>query len=134
MEELTVILASDHLNVPKEDMVFEAARLWLDRCPTRRHDFHKVRHFSFFIERQPEFSTYVWIVLIVSRTAACVYSAEGQQTDMSIHLFWLEQHLLSNVLLVFMLLSIMLYLLCVVQGARAHPCASHQPLLPPHYD
>ena len=129
-----MILASDHLNVPKEDMVFEAAMLWLDRCPTRSHDFHKVRHFSFFIERKPEVSIYVCIVLIVSRTATFVYSAEGQQTDMSIHLFLLEQQLLSNVLLLCMLLSIMLYLLCVVQGARAHPCASHQPLLPPHYD
>ena len=47
MERLTEILASDHLNVPNEDMVFEAAMLWLDKCPTRRQNFEKVSDFLF---------------------------------------------------------------------------------------
>ena len=44
MERLTEILASDHLNVPNDDMVFEAALLWLDKCATRKQCFDKVSH------------------------------------------------------------------------------------------
>ena len=44
MERLIKVLSSDHLNVPKEDMVFEAAMQWLDRCPTRKQNFEKVSH------------------------------------------------------------------------------------------
>ena len=46
MERVTQILASDHLNVPKEELVFEAAMLWLDKCPTRRQNFETVSYFS----------------------------------------------------------------------------------------
>ena len=45
MERLTDILASEDLIVPKEEMVFEAAMLWLDKCPTRKQSFEKVSHF-----------------------------------------------------------------------------------------
>lgn len=41
-DKLTEIIASDHLNVPKEETVFEAAMLWLDKCATRRKSFEKV--------------------------------------------------------------------------------------------
>ena len=44
MERLTKILCSDYLNVPKEDMVFDAAMLWLDKDPTRRQGFEKVSY------------------------------------------------------------------------------------------
>ncbi|XP_029914324.1 kelch-like protein 20 [Myripristis murdjan] len=42
VDKLTEILASDHLNVPKEEMVFEAAMLWLNKCPSRKQSFEKV--------------------------------------------------------------------------------------------
>ncbi|KAJ8413706.1 hypothetical protein AAFF_G00082130 [Aldrovandia affinis] len=41
-DKLTEIIASDHLNVPKEETVFEAAMLWLDKSPSRRQSFEKV--------------------------------------------------------------------------------------------
>lgn len=52
VDKLTEILASDFLNVPKEEMVFEAAMLWLNKCLSRKQSFEKVsfpktRHFSF---------------------------------------------------------------------------------------
>lgn len=43
MDKLTEIMASDYLNVPKEEMVFEAAVLWLNKCPFRKQNFEKVR-------------------------------------------------------------------------------------------
>lgn len=43
MDKLTEIIGSDHLNVPKEEMVFEAAMLWLNKCPSLRQSFEKVR-------------------------------------------------------------------------------------------
>lgn len=43
MDKLTEILASDFLNVPKEEMVFEAAMLWLNKCSSRKQSFEKVR-------------------------------------------------------------------------------------------
>ena len=45
MDKLTEILASDDLNAPKEEMVFEAAMLWLKKCPTRRQSLGKVFEF-----------------------------------------------------------------------------------------
>ncbi|XP_049600184.1 kelch-like protein 24 isoform X2 [Syngnathus scovelli] len=42
LDKLTEILASDHLNVSREELVFEAAMLWLNKCPTRRQSFDKV--------------------------------------------------------------------------------------------
>lgn len=42
MDKLTEILASDLLNVPKEEMVFEAVMLWLNKSPTRKQSFEKV--------------------------------------------------------------------------------------------
>ncbi|XP_068192822.1 kelch-like protein 3 isoform X4 [Antennarius striatus] len=42
VDKLTEILASDFLNVPKEEMVFEAAMLWLNKCPSRKQNFEKV--------------------------------------------------------------------------------------------
>ncbi|XP_029997656.1 kelch-like protein diablo [Sphaeramia orbicularis] len=42
VDKLTEILGSDHLNVPKEEMVFEAAVLWLNKCPSRKQSFEKV--------------------------------------------------------------------------------------------
>jgi len=43
VDKLTEILANDHLNVPKEEMVFEAVMLWLKKCPSRKQSFEKVR-------------------------------------------------------------------------------------------
>lgn len=43
VDKLTEILTSDFLNVPKEEMVFEAAMLWLNKCPSRKQSFEKVR-------------------------------------------------------------------------------------------
>lgn len=43
MDKLTEILTSDFLNVPNEEMVFEAAMLWLNKCPSRKQSFEKVR-------------------------------------------------------------------------------------------
>lgn len=43
VDKLTEILASDHLNVPKEELVFEAAISWLSKCPSRKQSFEKVR-------------------------------------------------------------------------------------------
>lgn len=43
MDKLTEILASDLLNVPKEETVFEAAMLWLNKCSSRKQSFEKVR-------------------------------------------------------------------------------------------
>ena len=45
MEILSEVLSSDHLNVPEEDMVFAAAILWVDKCPTRKQSFETVSHF-----------------------------------------------------------------------------------------
>ncbi|XP_061605996.1 kelch-like protein diablo [Phyllopteryx taeniolatus] len=42
VDKLTEILASDHLNVCREELVFEAALLWLNKCPTRKQSFDKV--------------------------------------------------------------------------------------------
>uniref|UniRef100_A0A8P4G943 BACK domain-containing protein n=1 Tax=Dicentrarchus labrax TaxID=13489 RepID=A0A8P4G943_DICLA len=42
VDKLTEILASDFLNVPKEEMVFEAAMLWLNKCLSRKQSFEKV--------------------------------------------------------------------------------------------
>uniref|UniRef100_A0A1A8M3T2 BTB domain-containing protein n=2 Tax=Nothobranchius pienaari TaxID=704102 RepID=A0A1A8M3T2_9TELE len=42
MDKLTEIIASDLLNVPKEEMVFEAIILWLDKCSSRKQSFEKV--------------------------------------------------------------------------------------------
>lgn len=42
VDKLTEILTSDFLNVPNEEMVFEAAMLWLNKCPSRRQSFEKV--------------------------------------------------------------------------------------------
>jgi hypothetical protein len=39
---LTQIIASDQLNVPQEEMVFEAAMLWLNKCSSRKQSFDKV--------------------------------------------------------------------------------------------
>ncbi|XP_048847325.1 kelch-like protein 17 isoform X3 [Brienomyrus brachyistius] len=41
-DKLTEIISSDHLNVPKEETVFEAAMLWLNKCATRKTSFEKV--------------------------------------------------------------------------------------------
>uniref|UniRef100_A0A1A8KP41 BTB domain-containing protein n=2 Tax=Nothobranchius kuhntae TaxID=321403 RepID=A0A1A8KP41_NOTKU len=41
-DKLTEIIASDLLNVPKEEMVFEAIMLWLDKCSSRKQSFEKV--------------------------------------------------------------------------------------------
>ncbi|XP_076020753.1 kelch-like protein 24 [Genypterus blacodes] len=42
VDKLTEIIASDHLNVPKEELVFEAAMLWLNKVPSRKQSFDKV--------------------------------------------------------------------------------------------
>lgn len=42
-DKLTEIISSDHLNVPQEETVFEAAMLWLEKCTSRRQSFEKVR-------------------------------------------------------------------------------------------
>ncbi|XP_035261598.1 kelch-like protein 20 isoform X2 [Anguilla anguilla] len=41
-DKLTEIISSDHLNVPKEETVFEAAMLWLEKSASRRQSFEKV--------------------------------------------------------------------------------------------
>ncbi|XP_023691353.1 kelch-like protein 24 isoform X1 [Paramormyrops kingsleyae] len=41
-DKLTEIISSDHLNVPKEETVFEATMLWLNKCATRKTSFEKV--------------------------------------------------------------------------------------------
>ncbi len=43
-DKLTEIMSSDHLNVPKEETVFEAAVVWLEKNPSRRQSFEKVSH------------------------------------------------------------------------------------------
>lgn len=45
VDKLTEILASDFLNASKEEMVFEAAMLWLNKCPSRKQSFEKVRFY-----------------------------------------------------------------------------------------
>lgn len=47
MDKLTEILTSDFLNVSQEELVFEAAMLWLNKCPSRKQSFEKVRFFQF---------------------------------------------------------------------------------------
>lgn len=42
VDKLTEIIASDLINVTKEEMVFEAAMLWLNKCPSRKQSFGKV--------------------------------------------------------------------------------------------
>lgn len=42
VDKLTEILTSDFLNVSKEEVVFEAAMLWLNKCPSRKQSFEKV--------------------------------------------------------------------------------------------
>ncbi|XP_056437887.1 kelch-like protein 20 isoform X2 [Gadus chalcogrammus] len=42
LDKLTQIIASDQLNVPQEEMVFEAAMLWLNKCSSRKQSFDKV--------------------------------------------------------------------------------------------
>ncbi|XP_033908286.2 kelch-like protein diablo isoform X2 [Acipenser ruthenus] len=41
-DKLTEIIASDELNVPKEETVFEAVLLWLQKSAARKHVFEKV--------------------------------------------------------------------------------------------
>ena len=48
MDKLSEILASDDLDVTKEEIVFEAAMLWLNKCPSHRESFAKVSPFSVF--------------------------------------------------------------------------------------
>lgn len=49
VDKLTEILASDFLNVVKEELVFEAAMLWLNKCPSRKQSFEKVRFFTLLV-------------------------------------------------------------------------------------
>nr|XP_057905708.1 kelch-like protein 20 [Doryrhamphus excisus] len=42
VDKLTEILASDDVNVSSEELVFEAAMLWLNKCPSRKQSFDKV--------------------------------------------------------------------------------------------
>lgn len=42
VDKLTEIIASDFLNVPNEEVVFEAAMQWLNKCPSRKQNFEKV--------------------------------------------------------------------------------------------
>uniref|UniRef100_A0A3Q2UGM4 Si:ch211-256e16.3 n=3 Tax=Fundulus heteroclitus TaxID=8078 RepID=A0A3Q2UGM4_FUNHE len=42
VDKLTEIISSDLLDVPKEEMVFEAVMLWLNKCPSRKQGFEKV--------------------------------------------------------------------------------------------
>ncbi|KAM9783582.1 kelch-like protein 3 isoform X2 [Syngnathus typhle] len=42
VDKLTEILGSDHLNVSREELVFEATMLWLNKCQTRKQSFDKV--------------------------------------------------------------------------------------------
>lgn len=42
VDKLTDIIASDFLNVPNEEVVFEAAMQWLNKCSTRKQSFEKV--------------------------------------------------------------------------------------------
>ncbi|XP_056263451.1 kelch-like protein 2 isoform X2 [Pseudoliparis swirei] len=42
VDKLAEIIASDFLNVPQEEMVFEAAMSWLNTCTTRKQSFEKV--------------------------------------------------------------------------------------------
>ncbi|XP_034751219.1 kelch-like protein 20 isoform X2 [Etheostoma cragini] len=42
VDKLTEIIASDFLIVPKEEMVFEAAVSWLNKCTSRKQSFEKV--------------------------------------------------------------------------------------------
>ena len=37
VDKLAEIIASDYVNVPREEMAFEAAMLWLKKCPTEFH-------------------------------------------------------------------------------------------------
>ena len=36
VEKVCEILSSDDINVSREEQVFEAAMLWLEKCPTHR--------------------------------------------------------------------------------------------------
>lgn len=58
VDKLTEIISSDLLNVPKEEMVFEAVMLWLNKCPSRKHSFEKVS-FGFYWFK---LLTYVWLL------------------------------------------------------------------------
>lgn len=58
MDKLTEIIGSDHLNVPEEEMVFEAAVLWLNKCPSRKQSFEKVRLFFVYLD--------VFIIIIIN--------------------------------------------------------------------
>ncbi|KAM9745214.1 kelch-like protein 24 isoform 1-T1 [Menidia menidia] len=42
VDKLTEIITSDLLNVHKEEMVFEAVMMWLNKCPSRKQSFEKV--------------------------------------------------------------------------------------------
>lgn len=42
VDKLTDIIGSDFLNVSNEEVVFEAAMQWLNKCPTRKQSFEKV--------------------------------------------------------------------------------------------
>ena len=46
MDKLTEIFSKDDLRVSKEEVVFEAAMVWLNKCPTRRQSFEKVSELS----------------------------------------------------------------------------------------
>ncbi|XP_057673481.1 kelch-like protein 1 isoform X4 [Corythoichthys intestinalis] len=42
VDKLVEILDSDFLHVAREELVFEAVMLWLNKCPTRKQSFEKV--------------------------------------------------------------------------------------------
>lgn len=74
VDKLTEILASDFLNVPNEEMAFEAAMLWLNRCPSRKQSFEKVSHFC----------TLIFVPLVHSSLSLCLLSALIQSTSHSL--------------------------------------------------
>lgn len=60
MDKLTEILSRDDLNVPKEEMVFEAALLWLNKCSSRKQSFEKVS-----LHLEPGAGMFVTAVIII---------------------------------------------------------------------
>lgn len=68
MDKLTEILASDLLNVPKEETVFEAAMLWLNKCSSRKQSFEKVRgellagNFRLIFKNKKRGGSYIFVV------------------------------------------------------------------------
>ncbi|XP_016114973.1 kelch-like protein 17 [Sinocyclocheilus grahami] len=53
-DKLTEIISSDHLNVPKEETVFEAAVVWLEKNPSRRQSFEKEEFLSLCADKLTE--------------------------------------------------------------------------------